>query len=112
MVFAGMLVALAGAVVWSSFKPRRWRSISSSRRGAHLATVEARVAQYGARVAARLRPLFEARGLTYPPGAVAFVAFKDARVLELYARDSAQHAWTPVLHERLRAALAQYQRQT
>ncbi len=91
MVLAGVLMALAGAVVWSSFKPRRWRL---RQRDALVATVEERVAQYGARVDARLRPLFEARGLAYPPGDVALVAFKDARVLELYARASARQTWT------------------
>jgi hypothetical protein len=93
MVFAGMLVALAGAVVWSSLRPRHGRS---HRRDARVATVEDRVAQHGPRVDARLRPLFEASGLVYPPGELAFVAFKDTRLLELYARDTSQHAWAHV----------------
>ncbi|HSD39667.1 MAG TPA: L,D-transpeptidase family protein [Rhodocyclaceae bacterium] len=56
-------------------------------------TVDDRLEQFGARVAERLRPSFAGAGLTYPPHEVTYVAFKDERVLELYARNSASDAW-------------------
>lgn len=87
LVLAGVLVAIAGALVWNSLKPRR---TARSRR----ATVQDRIAQFGARVDARLRPVFEQRGLAYPPAEITLVAFKDTRVLELYARGAPAHAWT------------------
>lgn len=93
MVFVGVLVAIAGALVWTSIKPRRWWP---QPREARMHTIDDRVAQFGARVDARLRPLFEQHGLAYPPAEISLLAFKDTRVLELYARASAQHAWTYV----------------
>lgn len=55
--------------------------------------VEDRLAQYGARVDARMRPLFQAVTLPYPPVEVALLAFKDTRVMELHARASPDAAW-------------------
>jgi hypothetical protein len=59
-------------------------------------SVEHHVAQYGARVDARLRPEFERTGVSYPPAEVALLAFKDVRAMEVYARGSANDAWTHV----------------
>lgn len=56
-------------------------------------TLEERLDQYGPRVAERLRRSFEGVGLSYPPYEVAYVAFKDSRVLELYARMSTADPW-------------------
>jgi murein L,D-transpeptidase YafK len=55
-------------------------------------TVAERLEQFGAAVESRLRALFEAAGAGYPPQELAWVAFKDSRMLELYARDARQ-AW-------------------
>jgi murein L,D-transpeptidase YafK len=49
------------------------------------ATVEGRVAVYGAAARQRMRPAFEAAGIAYPPGAVALVGLKQERRLEVYA---------------------------
>ncbi len=57
-------------------------------------TIDERVAQYGAVVAARLRPLFEQRALVYPPAEIALLAFKDTRELQLHVRCAAGDAWT------------------
>jgi murein L,D-transpeptidase YafK len=49
------------------------------------ASVEDRVATYGATARARLRPAFEKAGVAYPPAAVALVGLKREQVLEVYA---------------------------
>jgi hypothetical protein len=49
------------------------------------ATVEGRVAAYGAAARARMRPAFAAAGVPYPPGAVTLLGLKQERRLELYA---------------------------
>lgn len=56
-------------------------------------SVEDRVGQYGAIVAARLAPAFAAAGVAYPPHDIAYLAFKDQRVLEVYARGAADGPW-------------------
>lgn len=91
LVFEGVLVAIAGALVWSSVNPRRWWGRP---RDTRMHAIEDRVLQFGARVDACLLPVFEQRGLAYPPAEISLVAFKDTRELELYARASAQQAWT------------------
>jgi len=48
--------------------------------------VEDRLAQFGGRAKSRLAPHFAAAGAAFPPDEVALLAFKDARVLQLYAR--------------------------
>ena len=49
-------------------------------------TVVARIAEFGEAAEVRLSPRFTAAGVPYPPRAVALVAIKDERVLELHAR--------------------------
>ncbi|HEU4431317.1 MAG TPA: L,D-transpeptidase family protein [Myxococcota bacterium] len=49
------------------------------------ATVEERVAQYGAAARARMLPSFEAAGVPYPPQRVVLVGLKVERRLDLYA---------------------------
>lgn len=56
-------------------------------------TVDERLEQYGARVERRLRSDFEVSGLAYPPHEVAFLAFKDTRRLEVYARSASDEPW-------------------
>jgi hypothetical protein len=56
-------------------------------------TVAERIQQLGPVVEVRLRPVIEAAGLAYPPAEVAYVAFKDARRLEVYGRMSADDPW-------------------
>jgi hypothetical protein len=52
--------------------------------------VEDRLAQFGERAGARLAPHFEAAGVAFPPEEIALLAFKDARILQLYARATGQ----------------------
>lgn len=56
-------------------------------------TVDERLGQFGTQVAARLAPSFSGAGLAYPPYEVAYIAFKDQRVVELYARGTASESW-------------------
>lgn len=56
-------------------------------------TLDERIRMHGADVSARLAPAFAAAGLAYPPHEVAYLAFKDARSLEVYARASAGAPW-------------------
>lgn len=56
-------------------------------------TVEQRVAQFGQGVAARLAADFSAAGVPYPPHEVAYLAFKDARQLQVYARSASSKPW-------------------
>lgn len=46
--------------------------------------------QFGLGVEDRLKPVFDAAGAKYPPYDLALGAFKDARILELFAREAGQ----------------------
>lgn len=56
-------------------------------------SVAERLDQYKVPVAFRLRRDFERVGLQYPPHELAYVSFKDSRVLEVYGRMSSSQAW-------------------
>ena len=56
-------------------------------------SIDERLDQFGPRVAARLRPSFAAAGVSYPPHDLSFLAFKDAGVLQVYARDAGDRPW-------------------
>lgn len=56
-------------------------------------TLAERLEQFGAPVAARVRPDFEKAGLRYPPVELAYLAFKDTRILDVYGRDTPAQAW-------------------
>jgi L,D-transpeptidase catalytic domain len=89
ILLAGTIAAVVLAVV-ASFEPLRstlghlWRKA----RGGY--SVTERLEQFGHSVKKRLKPSFEAAGVKYPPADLAFVAFKDSRILELYARGKEQ----------------------
>lgn len=56
-------------------------------------TVEQRVEQYGQSVATRLTSSFAAAGVAYPPHEIAYLAFKDQRRLQVYARNAGDQPW-------------------
>jgi murein L,D-transpeptidase YafK len=56
-------------------------------------SVENRLRQHAAEVEARLAPAFTAAGLGYPAKNLAYVAIKDRRRLQVYARDAEQAPW-------------------
>lgn len=49
------------------------------------ATTESRLAEFGAEADARWKPCFKKAGVAYPAKRYTFVAFKDAKVMEVYA---------------------------
>jgi hypothetical protein len=51
-------------------------------------TTQERVEEFGAVVAARLRPAFERAGVSYPPARLALIGLKTERALQVYAADS------------------------
>jgi hypothetical protein len=57
-----------------------------------VSTVDERVAEFGPKVDARLKPKFSRAGVGYPPREVALLVFKDARRLDVYAKDAAAFA--------------------
>jgi hypothetical protein len=56
-------------------------------------TVDERVEQYGQGVATRLASSFAAAGVAYPPHEIAYLAFKDQRLLQVYARNASDQPW-------------------
>jgi hypothetical protein len=60
-------------------------------------TIEDRVRMHVDDVAIRLEPKFAAAGLGYPPVHLAYVAFKDEKRLEVYARETESAAWRKVV---------------
>lgn len=56
-------------------------------------TVDQRVEQYGHSVATRLTSSFSAAGVAYPPHEIAYLAFKDQRRLQVYARNASDQPW-------------------
>ncbi len=75
--------ALAAGAAWYVVNGRQWLLRP---REARRVSVEQRLAQYGARADARLKPAFQRAGVTYPLAEVALLAFKDTRVMRMYAR--------------------------
>jgi hypothetical protein len=67
-------------------------------------SVQERVDQFGSRVDERLRPAFANAGVTYPPREVAYLAFKDSAIVEVYARNDPDAAWRFVKRYPVRAA--------
>ena len=51
------------------------------------ATVADRIEQYGDAARERLRPYFEASGVSYPPSELIFVGLKDEKILEIWGRN-------------------------
>jgi hypothetical protein len=60
-------------------------------------TVPDRLDMHGGDVAARVAPRFAASNLRYPPKRLAFLAFKDRKLLEVYAKDDDAQPWKRVL---------------
>jgi hypothetical protein len=94
-VFAVVAALSAGAVALLLFRPNRSHPVVNVVKAKLTGpfTVEQRMDQYGAGVAQRIAPAFAAAGVDYPPHELSFVAFKDARVLDLYARNATADAW-------------------
>jgi hypothetical protein len=68
------------------------------------ATVEDRLAQFGPAVRQRLQQKFAAAGVAWPPRQLAFLAFKDVRRLQVYARELPGESWQFVKEYRVLGA--------
>lgn len=64
--------------------PEDWRAMIKARITGQ-ATITDRVDQFGANVDARLRPIFDAAGVPYPPKEIYLVAYKAERRLDMFA---------------------------
>ena len=98
---------IAFAVVRYSSEPVKARvkaALAKARPSMPTYTVAQRLAQYGDAVATRLRPAFAAAKVNYPPHEVAYVAFKDKRQLQVYARNASSEPWRFVKQYRVHAA--------
>lgn len=60
-------------------------------------SIDERIRMHAADVEGRLRPKFEAAGVSYPPAELAYIAFKDKAKLEVYARTGELAEWHYVL---------------
>lgn len=90
--------ALVCSVCWAATSTDHGQALAgylfAKARGGH--TLKKRVSALAPAVEARLRPAFSAAGLPYPPKEVTYLAFKDARRIEVYARADSNSPWTYV----------------
>lgn len=77
--------ALGGAALW--------RRATNMLPYAQRKTVDDRLTEYGAAVDARLRPLFAARGVAYPPARLTLIGLKDEKTLQVYAAGKNDRRW-------------------
>ena len=90
-----VLLLLAGGLIAYTFHRERleifgnWARLKVDRRY----SVAERLEQFGAAAEARMRPRFIAARVPYPPKAVALLAIKSERALELHAQDAASDTW-------------------
>jgi murein L,D-transpeptidase YafK len=77
-----------GILIWL-FKPNVWAAISPLvQKFKTQKTIAERVQQYGSAARARLSPDFQKKELAYPPRQLVFAAFKQEKVLEIYAAEA------------------------
>ena len=86
MLLAGVL--LGAILATSTGRNLAWAAYTRLR---GRASVDDRLEEFGSAARERLRPGFEAAGVSYPPTEVALVALKAERRLEVHAR--ADGAW-------------------
>lgn len=79
-----VLLLGGAAAIWLNLF-RRTREVAETTQLPH--TVASRLRQYGPTARARLRPLFEAANVDYPPPRMTWLALKDERRLEIHASD-------------------------
>jgi hypothetical protein len=97
------VIALAAIPLFASETVRDLADFGLARlRGQH--TVEDRLTEFGPAVDARLRSRFTGVGVAYPPAELAFVAFKDIRRLQVFARNEPGGVWKFVREYQVQAA--------
>lgn len=99
LIIVGIAMLSTTAVaVWVSGSERGYAVMShawATLRGRY--TVDERIAMHAGDVETRLKPAFVTAGVSYPPARLAYVAFKEQRILEVHARESDAEPWTKVL---------------
>lgn len=88
---AAVLSVLIGALTFLEATYGVVSSMWGRARGGY--TVAERLEAYGPAVADRLEKVFKRVALEYPPRELAYLAFKDTRVLEVYARTPDSGEW-------------------
>ncbi|HEY0065335.1 MAG TPA: L,D-transpeptidase family protein [Telluria sp.] len=85
--------AIAVAAVATLYQPARnaVQFTKAKARGGY--SVAERVTAFGPVVQSRMQPVFTAAGVNYPPQDLAYVAFKDQSVLQVYARNDGNTVW-------------------
>ncbi len=92
---AGAL-GLASIVVTRNDAAAAWLGfLVAKARGGY--SLQERLAMHQSAVEVRLRPRFAQAGLSYPPQQVAYVAFKDSALLQVYAKAKSIDPWRLVL---------------
>lgn len=99
LVWTSLILSLIGVGVGLVYHTEQGLALAShlwiKLRGQY--SVADRLKMHGPDVAARLQAKFAAVDLPYPPTQLAYVAFKDQAVLEVYARSSDKAQWQYVL---------------
>jgi murein L,D-transpeptidase YafK len=67
-------------------------------------TVEDRLQQFGSETAARLKPLFELKGIAWPCKELVFIAYKQDRELQVFGRPQADSTWSQICSYPITAA--------
>ena len=88
----GLIGAMGWRLSWGRLDVP-WERVRSKPRRPY--RIEDRLAQFGDLAVGRLAPRFAAAGVAFPPGEIALLAFKDTRLMQVYAR-SAPRSWTYV----------------
>jgi hypothetical protein len=89
LVAGGLLAAASGASCAGWMFDIMWTGMPVER------SIDDRLAEFGAPARARLAPHFVAADVPFPPAQVSLLAFKDARMVEVYAR-AADGTWRRV----------------
>ncbi len=97
LMLGSLVIVVAGGALFLQTDPGQAALgyVRAKVRGGY--TVEQRLELHGPDVSARLAPRFAAAGVPYPPTELAFLAFKDSRQLEVYARAAPADAWVRVV---------------
>jgi len=86
-IIAVVLLALASPVAYVALKATKsyWQPVYFQFTG--LKGINEVVSNLGKQVEKRMKPYFKAEGLQYPPQEIAFLAFKQERILEVWVKE-------------------------
>lgn len=102
--FAVATLVIGTAAVLKLYKPTGGLITTAAKKLRGPYTVDERVDQFGQPVATRLASAFASAGVAYPPHEIAYLAFKDQRRLQVYARNASDQPWRYVKQYQVLAA--------